>query len=180
MTALRAKPTRASKTTVLIVGEGPTEKAFLQFIKELYIMRDADIVVKVECGSGGAPCSVVQRAIRLRGSRAYDKCFVLFDADLPLETDGKLKHRMKKKPSVGILNATPCIEGLFLAILRYPNFSQKSATSDNCKREFEASYLSAEKKMDKRAYASHFSKEVLDRIRKDITELDAILKAMQM
>ena len=90
MTALRAKPTRSSKTTVLVVGEGPTEKAFLQFIKELYIMRDADIVVKVECGSGGAPCSVVQRAIRLRGSRAYDKCFVLFDADRPLETDGQL------------------------------------------------------------------------------------------
>lgn len=180
MTALRAKPTRASKTTVLIVGEGPTEKAFLQFIKELYIMRDADIVVKVECGSGGAPCSVVQRAIRLRGSRAYDKCFVLFDADLPLETDGKLKHRMQKKPSVGILNATPCIEGLFLAILRYPQFSQKSATSDNCKREFEANYLSADKKMDKRAYTAHFSKEVLERFRKDIPELDAILKAMQV
>lgn len=93
MTVPRIKPTRSSKTTVLIVGEEHTEKAFLQFVKELYILRDADIAVKIECGSGGAPCSVVQKAIRLRGSRAYDKFFVLFDADLHLETDGKLKHR---------------------------------------------------------------------------------------
>ncbi len=180
MTVLRAKPTRSSKTTVLIVGEGPTEKAFLQFIKELYVMRDANIAVKVECGSGGAPRSVVQKTIRLRGSRAYDKCFVLFDADLTLETDRKLKCRMQKKPAITILNATPCIEGLFLAILKYPNFSQKSAASDNCKREFESNYLSADKKMDKRAYLSCFSRDSFDNLRKDIPELDAILKAMQV
>lgn len=181
MTALKVKPARNSKTTILIVGEGPTEKAFLQFIKELYIMRDADIVVKVECGSGGSPRSVVERAIRLCASRAYDKCFVLFDADLPLETDAKLKQRMQKKPSVQILKATPCIEGLFLAILKHPGFFQNSAlASASCKREFEANYLSADKKMDKRSYASHFTKETLDKLRKYIPEFDAILKAMQV
>ncbi len=155
MTALKKKPARRSKMTILIVGEGPTEKAFLQHVKELYITRDYDFAVKIECGSGGAPHCVVQKAIRLRGSRAYDKCFVLFDSDRPLEIDSKLTHFMNKRPSVEILKATPCIEGLFLAILKHPNFAQQSAISSNCKRIFEIEYIAADKKTDKYAYSTH-------------------------
>lgn len=179
--ALRRKgPAKSIKTTILIVGEGHTEKAFLQHLKELYINRDDEFVIKVECGTGGAPCSVVQKAIRLHGSRAYDKCYVLFDADRPLETDSKLQYRMNKRPHIEILKASPCIEGLFLAILKHPGFSQTSALSDNCKREFHARYLSAEKKMDKRSYADKFPRTVLDDRRTNVPELDVILKAMQV
>jgi hypothetical protein len=180
MALRRISPTKSTKTTILIVGEGPTEKAFLQYLKELYIMRDNDFAVKIECGTGGAPCSVVQKAIRVRGSRAYDRCYVLFDADRPLETDHKLSDRMNKKPRIEILRANPCIEGLFLAILQHPGFSQASALSDHCKREFHARYLSAERKMNKRAYADKFPRTVLDDRRKIVLELDAILKAMQV
>lgn len=180
MTPRRIKPTRNTKTTILIVGEGPTEKAFLQYLKELYLARDYAVAIKVECGSGGSPCSVVQKAIRLRGSRAYDKCYVLFDADRPLETDYKLSDRMNKRPHVEVLKATPCIEGLFLAILKHPGFSQVSAVSDSCKRDFHADYISEEKKMDKRSYATRFSKTILDSRRGQVPELDIILKAMQV
>ena len=180
MTAGRKKLVKRTKTTILIVGEGPTEKAFLQYIKELYTTRDDDFVVKVERGSGGSPKNVVQKTIRLRGSRAYDKCYALFDEDRPLETDGKLEERMKKKPRIEILLTTPCIEGLFLAILQHPNFSQASASSDNCKREFEANYIQADKKTDKRSYAAVFPRAVLDGRRGRVQELDDILKAMQV
>lgn len=180
MTPRRIKPTRNTKTTILIVGEGPTEKAFLQYLKELYVARDFDCAVKVECGSGGSPCCVVQKAIRLRGSRAYDKCYVLFDADRPLETDYKLSDRMKKRPRVEMLTATPCIEGLFLAILGHLGFSQASATADNCKRDFHTGYISEEKKMDKRSYVAKFPKTMLDGRRAHVSELDLILKAMQV
>lgn len=180
MTPRRIKPTRNTKTTILIVGEGPTEKAFLQYLKELYIARDYAFAIKVECGSGGSPCSVAQKAIRLRGSRAYDRCYVLFDADRPLETDYKLSDRMNKRPRVEALKATPCIEGLFLAILKHPGFSQASAVSDSCKRDFHADYISEEKKMDKRSYATKFSKTIFDGRRGQVPELDLILKAMQV
>lgn len=180
MTPRRIKPTRNTKTTILIVGEGPTEKAFLQYLKELYVARDYDCAVKIECGSGGSPRCVVQKAIRLRGSRAYDKCYVLFDADRPLETDYKLSDRMNKRARIEILKATPCIEGLLLAILKHPGFSQESAASDDCKRDFHAGYISEDKKMDKRSYAGKFSKAMLDSQRTQIIELDLILKAMQV
>jgi len=168
---------RRTKKTVLIVGEGPTEKAFLQHIKQLHITREMDIAVKVECGSGGAPRSVVERAVRLKGSRAYDKCFVLIDADLPFEPDSTLEKHMRKKPRIEMLKATPCIEGLFLAILKYPKFSQTKTTSGICKRMFEE-YLSQDKKIDKRSYEKIFQREILDERRSNFSELDAILKAM--
>ena len=176
----RMKPTRNTKVTILIVGEGPTEKAFLQYLKELYILRIDDFAVKVEGGTGGSPSSIVQKAIRLRGSRGYDKCYVLIDADKPLETDFKLADRMKKRPRVEVLKATPCIEGLFLAILKHSNFSQGGFSSDYCKKEFESTYIASDRKTDKRSYIDKFSKTLLDERRAKVPELNLILNAMQI
>jgi len=180
MTAKKRKRGKYTKTTILIVGEGPTERAFLQYLKELYTTRDDDFVVKVECGAGGSPMNVLQKTIRLRESRAYDKCYVLLDEDRPLEIDRKLRERMHKRPRIGILRATPCVEGLFLAILQCPNFSQDRKASSNCKREFETKYIPADKKTDKRSYADEFPRAVLDGRRGSVQELDDILKAMQV
>jgi len=180
MTAQRIKPTKSTKKTILIVGEGATETAFLQHVKELLIPRDAKFNVKIECGFGGGPRGVVQKTIRLRSSRAYDRCFVLVDSDRPFESDRKLEELMRKKPRVEMLLSTPCVEGLFLAILQHHNFSQASATSSYCKQEFEAKYIPADKKTDKRAYAERFTQRVIEDRRHAVLELDAVLKAMQI
>lgn len=168
---------RRTKTTILIVGEGPTEKAFLQYLKDMYITREMDIAVKVECGSGGSPRSVVEKAVRLKGSRAYDKCFVLVDSDLPFEPDGELEKRMRRKPHIEMLNATPCIEGLLLAILD-TGFSQQATTSVESKRIFETNHLPEDKKTDKRSHERIFSRQVIEERRTVVPELDAILKAI--
>ncbi|MDP8212255.1 MAG: RloB family protein [Candidatus Zapsychrus exili] len=174
MVAQRKRPVRRTKKTVLIVGEGPTEKAFLRYVKELYIKRDMDISVNVECGSGGSPRNVIEKAIRLCGSRGYDKCFVLIDADIPLKADKKLLSRMKRKPKIEILKSTPCIEGLFLSILD----DTENNSSGQCKSTFETTYLAPDKKTDKRSYERLFSKEMLNEKRSLVNELNSILKAM--
>lgn len=170
---------RHTKKTVLIVGEGPTEKAFLQYLKDMHITRDMDIAVKVECGSGGSPRSVVEKAVRLKGSRAYDKCFVLVDADLPFEFDRGLERRIHKKPRIEMLNATPCIEGLLLAILDL-NFSQQATTSTESKKIFETKHLPEDKKTDTRSYERIFSKQIIEERRRAVPELDAILRAVEV
>lgn len=169
---------RRTKKTILIVGEGPTEKSFLQHLKQLYISRDMNINVKVECGSGGSPIMVIQKTMRLKSSRDYDKCYVLIDSDVTFDTDKELLKLLKRNPVIEILKATPCIEGLFLAILKYPDFSQKNIASAKCKSIFEKEYLSYEKKTETYAYEKIFSKQVLNERRNFIPELDAILKAM--
>ncbi len=169
---------KSTKKTILIVGEGPTEKAFLQHIQALYIMRDCALVVKVESGSGGSPRSVIEKTVRLRGSRAYDQCFILLDKDKPIEIDKTLEKRIKQKPCIKILEATPCIEGLFLAILKFPNFSQSTAQSTICKKEFEQVYIRANKKTDKRSYATVFPRTMIEGCRNGVLELNCILEAM--
>ncbi len=176
---LKSKP-RQTKKTILFVGEGPTEKAFLQYIKELHITRDMNVVVKVECGAGGSPESVVERAVRLKGSRAYDACFVLIDQDRPYAPDTVLARRAKKKPPVNILLSTPCIEGLLLTILDHQGFSQNTATSDDCKRMLRDHYMPADKMTDKRSYVRLFSKERLNDRRACVAELGKILNAMEL
>ncbi|MFC1546407.1 RloB domain-containing protein, partial [bacterium] len=170
------KSIRRTKKTVLIVGEGPTEKAFLRYLKELYITRDMDVSLKVECASGGSPRNVVEKTIRLCGSRGYDKCFVLIDADVSFNGDKKLVSRMNKKPKIKILKASPCIEGLFLLILNH----KESLTSEKCKSLFESKYLASDKKTDWRSYERIFTKQMLDDNRKTINELNVILKAMEV
>jgi len=171
---------RRTKTAILIVGEGLTEKAFLQYLQEIYISREADVAVKIECGSGGSPQCVVEKTIHLRDSRAYDKCVVVLDAHIPLKPDREIKKLMKKRPPVEIISINPCIEGLFLTILKHPNFSRNRASAQECKHEFEVHYLSGAQKTDKRSYGRIFPRTILDSCRRSIRELDAILKVMQV
>lgn len=168
---------RLTKTAILIVGEGPTEKALLLYLKEMYIKRDMGVAVKVECGSGGSPKSVVEKAIRLKASRAYDRCYVLVDADMPHEFDRELQTRMHKRPCIQMLSATPCIEGLLLAILD-TGFSQQAATSSESKRIFETKYLPADKKTDRCSYGRILPKQIIEKHRTRIAELHAILTSM--
>lgn len=170
---------RKTKTTVLIVGEGQKDKAFIQSLQEMYISREDNIAVKVECGSGGSPRCVIEKTIRLRDNKAYDKCVVLLDADRRLETDRELKRRMKEKPPVEIIWVKPCMEGLLLEILRHPNFSRHKASVDSCKHAF-ALYLPIDKQTEKYSYARIFSRATLDSHRRSIRELDTIFKAMQV
>jgi len=169
---------RRTKKTVFIVGEGPTEQAFLQFLKDIYITRDGSIDIKIECGSGGSPKSIIQKTIRLSSNVQYDRRYVLIDNDKPVELDKKIIKLMNKKPPIKILKSTPCIEGLLLTILDHKNFSQSDKSSNFCKREFESHYISADKKTNKHVYEKLFERTKLEKRRKYVSELDAILKAM--
>jgi len=171
---------RRTKTAILIVGEGPTERAFLRHIRDEYISRDSDVAVTVGCGFGGSPKCIIERAMRLRVNREYGGCFVVLDEDRLAEVDDKLRKRMRTRPPIIILPVQPCIEGLFLAILNHNNFSQANATSDFCKREFERNYIPADRKTDHRAYPQHFPRVVLDSQRRNVAQLDAILRAVNI
>ncbi|MBU4251837.1 MAG: hypothetical protein KKC39_08410 [Candidatus Omnitrophica bacterium] len=170
---------RKTKTTVLIVGEGGKDKAFLRHLQDIYVSREDNIAVKVECGAGGSPRSIIEKSIRLRDVRAYDRCVVVLDADRVLETDGKLKKRMKEKPPIEIIWVIPCMEALCLEIIEHPNFTRSKARVDLCKHEF-SSYIPVDRQTEKHFYARIFPKTMLDYRRAAIQDLDAILTIMQI
>ncbi|MEI8172085.1 MAG: hypothetical protein WCH07_01225 [Deltaproteobacteria bacterium] len=55
---------RKPNWTMLAVGEGETERAFLQFLKSLYNKRDDGISIKVNYAGGGDPECVIDHAVK--------------------------------------------------------------------------------------------------------------------
>jgi len=176
----RTKYGKKIKRTILVVGEGPTEKAFLNHIKELYfVSRECGVVFKVRDGYGGSPKSVVSRAVRLCSLCSYDECYVLIDDDQTFNPDRKLRNNIGKY-KMKIIKAIPCIEGLFLAILKHPGINSPTVRSDWCKNTFEKKYLSKDQKINKTAYNRIFSKRKLEKAKNYIAELEDVLQIFRI
>ncbi|OYV36566.1 MAG: hypothetical protein B7Z83_05925 [Thiomonas sp. 20-64-5] len=66
--------------TLLLVGEGETEQAFLQHVKALYVQRGSGLRVTVRCAHGKGASHVVDYAIRQR-IHQFDQVAALLDTD---------------------------------------------------------------------------------------------------
>lgn len=109
-----ARIRRAARHTVLLVGEGTTDWAFLKHIKSLYISRGCGVSATIRNAHGKGPDHVVDYAIRQCRNADYDRVVTLLDTDLPMSAAVRGRARSKK---VRVIESTPCIEGLLLKIL---------------------------------------------------------------
>lgn len=164
---------RQPNWTVLAIGEGETEKAFLQFLKGLYNKREDGISIKVNYAGGGDPECVIDHAIKMN-PKNYNRAFVLLDKDLPCRQTYLKKARTNK---LELIWCVPCIEGLFLKILE-PAFDASVKTTADCKRLFEGKYLSENEKLDPEKYARIFSFELFESRRMQVQELDQAIRFM--
>lgn len=170
----KPKPRRCRKT-VLLVGEGRTEQAFLNYLKSLFLERDAGINVKVEQAGGGSPDNVIDFARKRVQSAAYDQCLVLFDADIAVTRPTPARIG---KTKMHYVRSMPCIEGLFLQILEHSGSSPGTATSIVCKKIFHDKYLNEKDKLDSARYGRIMPKGLLIERRKCHVELETVLKLL--
>jgi len=161
-----ARTRRSVSHTVLLVGEGTTEQAFLRYITSLYISRGCGVGVTIRNARGKGPDHVVDYAIRQCRNAAYDRIVVLLDTDLEMSAAVRRRARTKK---VQIIGSTPCIEGLLLAILG----EHVPETSEECKQRY-GGVLPA-RLMLLEDYSEHFPKNLLDGRRVEVPELDELL-----
>ena len=70
-----ARKRRTAYHTVLVVGEGTTECAFLRHIKTLYNSRGCGVSVTIRNAHGKGPDHVVDYAIRQCRNAEYDRIF---------------------------------------------------------------------------------------------------------
>lgn len=167
------KPRKANRT-VLAIGEGKTEGAFLRFLKKRYCKIDNGIAVKIIDARGGDPRCVIDYAIKQTQNAEYDCVFVLLDADRPCPDTHKKKARKK---NIELIWCRPCIESLLLQILE-PGFDGSTKTAVNCKQLFETKYLDKKAKLEPENYEALFGLELLERRRSEISELNNIIKFM--
>jgi hypothetical protein len=161
------KKVRYQRKTLLVMGEGDCEYAFLKYLKSIYCSDSFGVKVTIRNAQGGGPDSIIYQVIRQIRLASYDRQIALLDTDLAWPD--KLKKNAKNH-KIEMIGSIPCLEGLLLSVLSKP----VPETSDICKKN-----LREYTKVDMtewQHYAPHFSKEAFEEARKILTELDKLLK----
>lgn len=120
---------RIKLATLLIVGEGAHEKAFLQHMKSLYD-GETNQTVKIDAASGGSPIEIIDETIRKFNHADYSRKVILLDSDVVIRQQDRDKARKNK---IELIVSYPvCLEGMLLEILGQKVPDHASGT--DCKR----------------------------------------------
>lgn len=160
------------RPTLLAVGEGDSELAFLRHLRSMYCAGGAGVAVSVTVRNahGLGPEHVIDFAAAQAKAYSYDKVVALLDTDIPW-TDKLLKTARKAR--IEMVGSTPCLEGLLLSILR----KRPPGQSDACKRAIQQE-LGVDL-TEVQSYAAHFPKAVLDEARVRLSELNRLIQCFE-
>lgn len=159
--------------TVLLVGEGHAEEAWLRHLKGLYVARRSGVSVQIKNARGKGAQHVIDYAIGQTRNAAYDHKLALLDADT--DWNDQVRKRARQE-NVEVIACTPCLEALLLQVGGVP--VRPGLTSAQLKRQFQARFGAAAD--EPRVYMEHFSAEVLASARTRVADLDWLLRAFSV
>lgn len=168
------KKRRAASQTLLVLGEGLAEEIFLKYLRSLY-GRDSGVFVKIRNGKGGSAIDIVNAAVNELG--AFNRRVVILDNDKGQREMSFARINAKQK-GIELLENTPCLEAVFLAIL-IDSQSLNGKNSAWCKSKFESDYLPKKKRTEIEEYRKVFPKTLLDAKRVNVPELDRFIALME-
>ena len=165
---MRPPPARRYvRRTVLLVGEGDAELAFIKHLKSLYGTRNNSLAVTVKNARGKGALGVVDFAIRQSRNAVYNVKAALLDTD----TDwNKKTEAVAQKAKVQVVASHPCIKAMLLAL---NGELTQNLSSAKYKQVF-AKRFGAEAH-DHNVYAKHFPLELLNRAKGDSQPLAQLL-----
>jgi len=148
----KSKHSRVQIKTLLIVGEGFDEEAFLKYLSSNLVTRGAGLKVSIKNAKGKGAKHVIDWTIRQAGIAHYDNVAALFDTD----TDWtQAVEKQAKKHKILLLKSDPCFEAMLLRMLGItPEIDAKKL-----KKQF-APFVNNGSTL-KENYAEHFSPEQL-------------------
>ncbi len=159
---------RRTKPTILFIGEGKTEVAFIRHLKSLY-QAERSPPVRVDTQDGHDAGRILRTALRRSETEARDAIVCLYDLDKALPTGDLNKAKRKKLVLIG---SQPCIEGFMLDIL---DKARPHLTRD-CKHKMHP--LLGGKETDHNSYR-RFTREILEQRRLLLPNLDLILRLIE-
>jgi len=104
---------RVARRTLLVVGEGYAEVAFLKHIRDLYTCGGAGCSMAIANARGKGAQHVVAYAVRTARATAHDQVAALLDSDTDWNEKVEAVARIKK---ISVLLCQPCLEGPLLHI----------------------------------------------------------------
>lgn len=156
-----------AQRTLLIVGEGADEVAFLCHVKQLYVSRGCGLSVKIKNAQGKGAKHVIEWTSRQIANVAYDAVAALLDTDTDWSPD---VAKLAKKKKIQVLTSEPCFEALMLRVLEInPN-----GDAHALKRQF-APFVNNDATQSQN-YATHFDSACLQTRRRHELTIDALLK----
>lgn len=157
------------KRSIIAVGEGKAEAAFLEHVKAVYMPRGCGVSLKVKPALGKGGKGVLDYAERQCAGLDYDVRIVLLDTDVDWN-DGQ--RRRARQLGFVVVESTPCLEAWLLAIHR----DHRPRISAHHKREFEARF--GHPAHQPAVYARHFSRPLLEAERHRVAPLGLLLDAL--
>jgi hypothetical protein len=165
------RKSRAQKQTLLLVGEGYDEEAFLKYLKSQLIGRQTGLEVKIKNAKGKGAKHVIEWTIRQSKNVEYDTVAALFDTDTDWTPTVK---KLAKSKKIIILESDPCFEAMMLRLYGIT----PEVESKKLKRQFEP-YVNGVSNVSEN-YARYFNPDALKNKRhleNTIHELLVLLKA---
>lgn len=157
---------RVARKTLLVVGEGYAEVAFLKHIRNLYTCGGAGCSMAIANARGKGAQHVIAYTIRTARTTAHDQVATLLDSDTDWNEKVEALARTKK---ISVLLSQPCLEAPLLHI--YGAASEQSTAEH--KKDFRGRF--GGDAHDERLLEKCFPKEVLDDARGRVPVLAQLL-----
>lgn len=101
--------------TLLIVGEGFHDVAFLKHVKSVFISRECGLSVTIKNAGGKGARNVIKYAIRQSKNADYDDVAALFDTD---QDWGDSVEKLAMDNRIKTLKSERCLEEMLLRALK--------------------------------------------------------------
>jgi hypothetical protein len=156
-----------ARRTLLIVGEGYHEEAFLNHVKQLYAPRGCGLAVTIKNARCKGAMHVIDWTIKQTSNTAYDTVAAMLDTDK--DWSPKVAKQAKGK-KIQVLASEPCFDAVMLRLL-----GLRAQDEANVLKRTLAPYLDNDP-TQRKSYANHFGKECLEAGRGKEPTIDALLK----
>lgn len=162
---------RPQKQTLLLVGEGYDEEAFLKYLKAQLVDRDSGMDVKIKNAKGKGAKHVIEWTIRQAKQAEYDFVAALLDTDTDWTPTVKKQAKLQK---IIVLESNPCFEAMLLRLYGVtPELDNKKL-----KKQFQPYVKNAATISDN--YANHFNPDKLKSKRHLEKTIDELLKLFKV
>ncbi|OGS94811.1 MAG: hypothetical protein A3G79_01495 [Gallionellales bacterium RIFCSPLOWO2_12_FULL_57_18] len=156
-----------AQRTMLIVGEGRHEEAFLNHLKQLYVPRGCGLSVTIKNARGKGALHVIKWTAGQIANADYDTVASLLDTDTGWDAKTEKLARIKK---IQVLKSEPCFEAMLLRLIGKPAIGDAHAL----KKQF-APFVNNDA-TQREHYAQYFGSECLNAGRGKEPAIDALLK----
>jgi hypothetical protein len=156
--------------TLLIVGEGYDELAFLNHIKQFPGVCGQGVQITIKNARGKGALGVIEWTRRQTLNTAYDQVAAMIDTDTDWTPEAQ---KLAKANKIQVIASDPCLEALLLRLI-----GKIPGEAKTLKSQF-APFVNGDATL-RESYAAHFGQAVLLRGRGKEAAIDELLKLFSL